>query len=231
MSSPRMQNYDKAPFLVRIVKYTCGTCFRRWQSANGNLEDYQICKNCYSKCYPGEYKWQAPNKKGNQNQETFVAHNTELCGKCIRLGSSCMELRNEDSNPGTIVSNEDGEDFILENNSDLSSFLVIKEKPDKKKKKDKSRDKPDNKAATMERKKEKNSVTTVKEVGIFENKEKMENMEAKMEGAKDKDIPYYISLVLMIIKAARENNEKKEENVSSEESNVTSMVVRPNVTD
>lgn len=135
MSNRQIQFNDKAPFKVCIVKYTCGTCFRRWQSANGNLNDYQLCKHCYQKCYPGEYKWQAPNKKGNQNRETFVAHNTELCGKCIRLGFSCMELLDEGKPPGIVVSNDDGEDFLLENNSDLSNFIVIKEKVDKKKKK------------------------------------------------------------------------------------------------
>lgn len=128
-------NYQKAPFRVRIVKYKCDTCFRRWQSANGNLTDYQLCKNCYQKCYPGEHKWQTPNKQGNQNRETFIAHNTELCGKCIRLGFSCMELIREEQSSGTVVSNDDGEDILLENNSDLSSFIVRKDKVDKKMKK------------------------------------------------------------------------------------------------
>ncbi|KAI9356625.1 hypothetical protein BD770DRAFT_473156 [Pilaira anomala] len=129
-------NYKKAPYQVRIVSYRCERCFRKWQSANGSLSDYQLCKNCLQKCYPGTYKWQAPNKKGNQNPETFVAHNTELCGKCIRLGFSCMELGvNEDEDKGGIVVNNiEGDEVTLEH-TNLSNYIRITEKAPLKSKK------------------------------------------------------------------------------------------------
>lgn len=129
-------SYKRAPYQVRIVNYRCERCFRRWQSANGSLSDYQLCKNCLQKCYPGTYKWQAPNKKGNQNPETFVAHNTELCGKCIRLGFSCMELGvNEDEDKGGIVVNNiEGDEVTLEHTS-LSNYIHITEKATLKSKK------------------------------------------------------------------------------------------------
>ncbi|GAA5817156.1 hypothetical protein MFLAVUS_010698 [Mucor flavus] len=131
----RSQPYDKPPFTVCIVRYTCPTCCRRWHSANGNLDDYQICKNCYEKCYPGPYKYQAPNKKGNQNPETYIPHNTELCGKCIRLGHSCMEELGLER-PNRVVSNLEGESVILDDSQDFSSYFTlatVKTKPEKKK--------------------------------------------------------------------------------------------------
>lgn len=247
MSNPKIQFYDKAPYHVRIVKYTCGVCFRRWQSANGNLEDYQICKNCFSKCYPGEYKWQAPNKKGNQNQETFIAHNSELCGKCIRLGVSCMELRDEDTTPGIVVMNDDGEDFLLESSSDLSSFIVVKEKTDKKKKKvgDKKMNKSEQERQAWhdlmnaEKKVKENKVKKAetnegknKKIVIVEPKKLKENKEKSGQEIKDNDIPYYVSLVLMIIKAARENGATDigKDSAPSQENNVASLVI-PKLTD
>ncbi|KAL7309994.1 Zinc finger CCHC domain-containing protein 24 [Mucor circinelloides] len=87
--------HSKAPFSVRIVEFGCPKCSRRWSSANGSLEDYQKCKNCYTECYPVGSRIRKPNKFGNENRQTYQGHNKELCGKCTRLGRSCMTLGNE----------------------------------------------------------------------------------------------------------------------------------------
>lgn len=126
--------YTKAPYSVRIVKFGCENCGRRWQSANGSLKDYQKCKNCFSKCYPSSYKIQAPNKRGNENRGTFQAHNTELCGRCARLGYSCMELGNSVDQDNIIVSAADDEEVVLTKSNDLSSYIVTNEKKNKKSK-------------------------------------------------------------------------------------------------
>lgn len=114
--------YDDAPFNVRIVSFACDECGRRWRSANGSLEDYQKCKNCYTECYPVSYKIQAPNKIGNENRETYEAHNKELCGKCERLGRSCMMLGNEGKDSFRIITNADGEDIYLDDSSRLQDL-------------------------------------------------------------------------------------------------------------
>ncbi|CAO3614069.1 unnamed protein product [Mucor fragilis] len=114
----------RAPYKVRIVKFGCENCGRRWQSANGSLNDYQKCKNCYSKCYPSSYKIQAPNKRGNENRGTLQAHNIELCGRCERLGYSCMELGNELDQENLLVTGADDEDVVLSKSNDLFSYVV-----------------------------------------------------------------------------------------------------------
>ncbi|KAI9301136.1 hypothetical protein BJ944DRAFT_234188 [Cunninghamella echinulata] len=81
-----------APKYVRVVKFGCENCGRRWASANGSLTDYQLCKTCYTECYPTGHTIKPPNKRGNMNQETYAKHNPDLCGKCYRLGFSCMQL-------------------------------------------------------------------------------------------------------------------------------------------
>lgn len=127
----------KAPYSVRIVKFGCENCGRRWQSANGSLHDFQKCKNCYEKCYPSSYKIQAPNKRGNENRGTFQAHNTELCGRCERLGYPCMELGNALDEDNLLVTGADDEDVTLTKSNDLLSYIV-EPKSKKGKKKTKS---------------------------------------------------------------------------------------------
>lgn len=194
---PRQQ-YNKAPFRVCIVRYTCENCFRRWNSANGNLNDYQLCKNCLQKCYPGSHKWEEPNKLGNQNRETYISHNSELCGKCIRLGYSCMEIGDEVAQ-GTRVTNNDGEEIVLENNSDISSFIV--KKIDKKKKSGK---KLKSEAVT--------SKSTVQQ-NIIKSSFPLKNTLTKEE--KEDHTPDYVQFVLMIIRAMRDEERKdNSENIS-----------------
>ncbi|KAI8647174.1 hypothetical protein BD408DRAFT_465524 [Parasitella parasitica] len=116
--------YKKAPFNVQIVKFGCENCGRRWQSANGSLKDYQKCKRCFQKCYPSSYKIMAPNKRGNENRGSFQAHNTELCGRCDRLGYSCMELGNNSNEDTLVVSGSNNEEvLLLTKTKDLSSFV------------------------------------------------------------------------------------------------------------
>ncbi|CEP14340.1 hypothetical protein [Parasitella parasitica] len=121
-------HYKKAPFHVRIVKFGCENCGRRWQSANGSTKDYQKCKNCYEKCYPRSYKIQAPNKRGNENRGSFRAHNVKLCGRCDRLGYSCMEVGNNADEDTVIVNGSNDEEIVLTNANDLSSFIVENKK-------------------------------------------------------------------------------------------------------
>ncbi|KAL0141101.1 hypothetical protein V8B55DRAFT_1436924 [Mucor lusitanicus] len=117
--------HERAPYSVRIVKFGCENCGRRWQSANGSINDYQKCKNCYQKCYPSSYKMQAPNKRGNENRGTLQAHNTALCGRCDRLGYSCMELGNTIDQDNILVATaSDDEEMILTKSNDLSTFIV-----------------------------------------------------------------------------------------------------------
>ncbi|KAK4520041.1 Replication termination factor 2 [Mucor velutinosus] len=116
--------HTKAPYSVRIVKFGCENCGRRWQSANGSLSDYQKCRNCYERCYPSSYKIQAPNKRGNENRGTFQAHDTELCGRCERLGYSCMELGNAIDQDNLLVTGADDEDVVLTKSNDLFSYVV-----------------------------------------------------------------------------------------------------------
>ncbi|GAN06322.1 hypothetical protein MAM1_0119d05803 [Mucor ambiguus] len=118
------QEHTRAPYSIRVVKFGCENCGRRWQSANGSLSDYQKCKNCYEKCYPSSYKVQAPNKRGNENRGTFQAHNTELCGRCERLGYSCMELGNTLDQDNLLVAGADDEDVVLTKSNNLSSYVV-----------------------------------------------------------------------------------------------------------
>lgn len=132
MSSYVDSFHDRAPFNVRIVKFGCLNCGRRWQSANGSLQDYQRCKGCFEKTFPSSYKIQAPNKRGNENKGTFRPHNSELCGKCDRLGYSCMEIEADDCQDDIIVIAADEEDVVLTKSNDLSSFIVVKEKRPKK---------------------------------------------------------------------------------------------------
>ncbi|KAG2189985.1 hypothetical protein INT46_009742 [Mucor plumbeus] len=120
--------YINAPFNVRIVSFACEECGRRWRSANGSLEDYQKCKNCYAECYPVSYKIQAPNKVGDENRETYEAHNKELCGKCERLGRSCMMLGVEYKDSFRIITNADGEDIYLNDSSRLQGHQSKVEK-------------------------------------------------------------------------------------------------------
>ncbi|KAI8991224.1 hypothetical protein BDF20DRAFT_831284 [Mycotypha africana] len=138
-----MKGSKKAPFKTLIVRFGCDNCGRRWRSASGNMNDFQICKNCYQKVYPCGYQYEAPNKRGNQNRETFESHNSELCGKCIRLGFNCMELTIsqrldqdaiEELVP-TIVRNEDEEDIALTNNVDILAFIKPQKTKNKNKKK------------------------------------------------------------------------------------------------
>lgn len=136
--------HDKAPFNVRIVKFGCLNCGRRWQSANGSLQDYQRCKGCFEKTFPSSYKIQAPNKRGNENKGTFRPHNSELCGKCDRLGYSCMEIEADDGQDDIVVIAADEEDVVLTKSNDLSSFIVVKEKKTKK-----AKPKKDNKVNPM----------------------------------------------------------------------------------
>lgn len=136
--------HTKAPYSVRIVKFGCENCGRRWQSANGSLRDYQKCKSCYTKCYPSSYKIQVPNKKGNENRGTFQAHNTELCGRCARLGYSCMELGNSVDQDNIVVSAADNEEVVLIKSNDLSSYIVTNEKKKKSKAKKDSETKAGN---------------------------------------------------------------------------------------
>ncbi|CAO3618396.1 unnamed protein product [Cunninghamella echinulata] len=81
-----------APKYVRLVKFGCINCGRRWTSANGSLNDYQLCKACFTICYPTGSTIEPPNKIGNMNRETYIKHYPDLCGKCYRLGYSCMLL-------------------------------------------------------------------------------------------------------------------------------------------
>lgn len=118
--------HTKAPYSVRVVRFGCENC--------GSLEDYQKCKSCYTKCYPSSYKIQAPNKKGNENKGTFQAHNIELCGRCARLGYSCMELGNSIDQDNIVVSAADDEEVVLTKSNNLSSFIVNNEKKNKKNK-------------------------------------------------------------------------------------------------
>ncbi|KAI8084357.1 uncharacterized protein B0P05DRAFT_36060 [Gilbertella persicaria] len=129
-----ISQYKKAPFYTRIVQFGCENCGRRWKSASGSLVDFQICKGCYGQVYPGGYKWEAPNKRGNQNKETYLPHDTELCGKCIRLGYSCMEAINsmQDQEDTIIVNNTEGEVMTLSKSTDIFDNIVTK--IDKKKK-------------------------------------------------------------------------------------------------
>ncbi|KAG2200419.1 hypothetical protein INT46_002286 [Mucor plumbeus] len=133
MSSYVDSFHDRAPFNVRIVKFGCLNCGRRWQSANGSLQDYQRCKGCFEKTFPSSYKIQAPNKRGNENKGTFRPHNSELCGKCDRLGYSCMEIEADDCQDDIIVIAADEEDVVLTKSNDLSSFIVISPMKDKEK--------------------------------------------------------------------------------------------------
>ncbi|KAL9541942.1 hypothetical protein MBANPS3_008857 [Mucor bainieri] len=135
--------YDRAPFHVRIVKFGCLNCGRRWQSANGSLQDYQRCKGCLEKTFPSSYKIQAPNKRGNENPGTFRPHNSDLCGKCDRLGYSCMEIEGDEGQDDIIVVAADEEDVVLTKANDLSNFIVVKEKKTKK-----SKPKKEDKAGT-----------------------------------------------------------------------------------
>ncbi|GAN04477.1 hypothetical protein MAM1_0065d03937 [Mucor ambiguus] len=95
MSHSKDSVHSKAPYYVCIVEFGCLHCGRRWSSANGSLKDYQKCKNCYTECYPVGSRIREPNKLGNENRQTLQAHNKELCGKCARLGRSCMMLGNK----------------------------------------------------------------------------------------------------------------------------------------
>ncbi|KAI8643036.1 hypothetical protein BD408DRAFT_442920 [Parasitella parasitica] len=106
--------HEKAPFSVRITNFACNECDRRWSSANGSLQDYQKCKYCYTKCYPLGHKIRAPNKTGNENRETYQGHIKELCGKCQRLGKSCMMLENDYDDSYRVITNADGEDMYLD---------------------------------------------------------------------------------------------------------------------
>ncbi|CEP14471.1 hypothetical protein [Parasitella parasitica] len=105
--------YEKAPFNVRMVNFACIKCTRRWSSANGSLEDYQKCKNCYTECYPVGCTIRAPNKVGNENRETYQGHIKELCGKCQRLGKSCMMVGNDDDDDFRVITDADGEELYL----------------------------------------------------------------------------------------------------------------------
>lgn len=90
----------RAPKSTRVACFGCKDCAYRWNSARGQAGVYQKCKYCYKDCYPTGFAWKAPNKEGNSNRETFIGHNTDLCGKCIELGYSCQsscELEQQDS--------------------------------------------------------------------------------------------------------------------------------------
>jgi hypothetical protein len=127
------ETYSRVPFRVFIIEFICENCGRQWKSTGGSLTDYQICKNCCEKCYPGRYKLQVPNKKGSENRETFISHDSELCGKCIRLGYSCMGQGIKEE-PSIVVSNEDGKELRL-GKSDLSSVSEIESAKENNKKK------------------------------------------------------------------------------------------------
>ncbi|KAK4513452.1 uncharacterized protein ATC70_005453 [Mucor velutinosus] len=90
--------YSKAPFSVRVVEFDCLNCGRRWSCANGSLEDYQKCNNFYAECYPVGSRIREPTRFGNENRQTLQGHNKDICGKCARLGRSCMMLSNESDN-------------------------------------------------------------------------------------------------------------------------------------
>lgn len=187
------EKHPRAPFQVLIIEFGCANCGRRWRSAGGSLTDFQICKGCYEKCYPGRYKMQAPNKKGNQNRETFIPHDSELCGKCIRLGYSCMEQGVEEES-SIIVSNEDGEELRL-GNRNLSSFFEIKpaKKVNKKKKKDASAtanmEKPQMKKIVDESTRMffKNTETVTKNVIVIDNAKTMEDFSKHIENLEIRD--------------------------------------------
>lgn len=85
---------------------------------------------------PREFKWEEPNKQGNQNRESYLAHESALCGKCVRLGYSCFEaLGKEQPDGDIIVSNEEGKEITLERSVDIFSNLVIDILDNKKSKK------------------------------------------------------------------------------------------------
>lgn len=126
----------KPPKSVQMVKFGCSNCGRRWESANGSLIDYQICKNCYTECYPSDFKIKTSNKYGNMNKETYLKHNQDLCGKCNRLGFSCMELSDIEKEQNVVI-DEDGK--LKSTEKQLSDFIVVKSKNKNRKKKNKVR--------------------------------------------------------------------------------------------
>ncbi|KAI9478883.1 MAG: hypothetical protein EXX96DRAFT_572573, partial [Benjaminiella poitrasii] len=136
MSNNIIKIYTKAPFHVRILSFGCDECGRRWKSAAGSVNDYQLCKNCFHKCYPRSYKYQAPNKKGNENRQTAIPHDSNLCGKCKRLGYSCMEVAYGDAQNDYMreVIGVDGEEILKGNEIDIFDYAVSLQEAKKAKK-------------------------------------------------------------------------------------------------
>ncbi len=110
---------------VKVASFGCKGCAHRWKSARGKPGVYQKCKECLEPCYPSEFFWEAPNKKGNMNRETYIGHNSDLCGRCIELGYSCQtlsELENmEDAEEDDIAANNTIPTLI-----DLASLATTK---------------------------------------------------------------------------------------------------------
>lgn len=66
------------------------------------MKNYQICKSCYTECYPTGYSIELLNKHGNMYREIFIKYDSDLRGKCQRLVFSRMFLPENENNQENI---------------------------------------------------------------------------------------------------------------------------------
>ena len=84
----------RTPDERRFGSFRCVECKRTWCSANSWMDAWQRCVQCNVKVYP--YQQDALQRDDDDDavrDNDEKPHQTELCGRCQKLGHSCVVRR------------------------------------------------------------------------------------------------------------------------------------------